>query len=409
MKKNIKKFIPTILAITMLSSTGVFANGNLISPNPMETKKEEMQKDNSKKMLVVKLMEKDSQKFFPAREVFEKLGFEIEYEPVNKMVTATKLPLYITFSSKEDAYTFSKMAPQKLGHAPIVIDGKTYVPITLLTEIMGMEDISVEDLTLKIMLENDEEMEMPELKQTIITDIDKDAKTITVEDYEKGEVVLNIKNLKIDYTTEDKELMIGQAVEVVYGDEMMASEPPMNNPKSLKVVTKYNIVKVLNMETDENGNKMILVEDKDLGEVLLLVSKDTKMPKDIKIEKGQYLKVAMSDAMTLSLPPQTVAKEIELYNMEMSKEDMNKAEMKEVTVVSVDKENKEIIVEDKDLGKVALNIDKDVMIEIENKDKKSEDIFNLVKKGDKIKVIFGDMMTKSLPPMNTPVKIMISK
>lgn len=432
MKKNIKKFIPAILALSMLGTSAVFADStenkeetSKVAVSDSEEKDDdikddmnddmEMEEKDSNKMLVVQLMEKNGHMLFPVREVFEELGFEVEYEPIYKVVTAIKSPLYVTFSSSKDAYTFAKMAPQKLGQAPVVVEGKTYVPVTLLTEIMGMEGISVEGSTLKIMLEDEKEDDLDiELKQNIITEIDKENNKITVMDFELGEVVLNIKDLKVEYTTEDKELMVGQAVEIVYGDEMTTSQPPMNTPKSLKVVTKYNIVKVLSVEEeDKNGNKKVLVEDKELGEVALIVSKETKMMEDVMLEKGQYLKVAMSNAMTMSLPPQTFAKEIEAISIEVEEDDnmdMEETEAKEVKVVSIDKENKQIIVEDKELGKVALNLDaKNIKIEMEDSDKAVEDIFSLVKEGQEIKVVFGDIMTKSLPPINTPVSIMLSK
>lgn len=423
MKKNIKKFIPAMMAVSMLATSVVFANtadktveASLITPAKQTTENDNSTENKVDKVLAVKLVENNGVKIFPVREVFEQLGFEIGYDNVTKIVTLSKDALYVTFSQKADAYTFSKMAPQKLGQAPIVIEGKTYVPVSLLTEIMGMEGVTVEDLTLTIKMEDTatETLEnakvLPILNKTIITAIDEKNNTITVSDEEKGEVVLNIKDLKIEYTTEAKSLAVGQAVEVVYGDAMTTSEPPVNTPKALKVINKYSLVKVISLEEDKDTKKL-LVEDEKLGEVALIISKDTKINDIEKFEEGQILKVAMSDAMTMSLPPQTVAKEISIFDIEkldIEEKDEEK-EAVEVKIVEFDKENKQITIEDEKLGKVVLNITDEVKLESEENQDKKLDNFDWAKKDAKIKVVYGDIMTRSLPPINNPVKIIVLK
>lgn len=427
MKKNIKKFIPAMMAVSMLATSVVFANtddktveASLITPAKQTTENDNSTENKVDKVLAVKLVENNGIKIFPVREVFEQLGFEIGYDNVTKIVTLSKDALYVTFSQKADAYTFSKMAPQKLGQAPIVIEGKTYVPVSLLTEIMGMEGVTVEDLTLTIKMEDTEAETLedakvlPILNKTIITAIDEKNNTITVSDEEKGEVVLNIKDLKIEYTTEAKSLAVGQAVEVVYGDAMTTSEPPVNTPKALKVINKYSLVKVISLEEDKDTKKL-LVEDEKLGEVALIISKDTKINDIEKFEEGQILKVAMSDAMTMSLPPQTVAKEISIFDIEkldIEEKDEEKDEEKEaveVKIVEFDKENKQITIEDEKLGKVVLNITDEVKLESEENQDKKLDNFDWAKKDAKIKVVYGDIMTRSLPPINNPVKIIVLK
>lgn len=410
MKKNIKKFIPAIMITTMLASSAVFADdasNSQKTENSIEV--EANQNINSSKATVVELIQEGENLLLPVRTTFESLGFEINYEPVGKIVTLTKGPVYVTFSTTKDAYTFARTAPQKLGQAPIVKDGSTYVPVTLLTDIMQMEGVTIEGLTLTIE-EKKEEAKLPELKQTIITEIDEEKNTITVEDSEKGTIILNSKDLKIEYTTDEKVLSVGQAVEVEYGDIMTASQPPMNTPKSLKVVQKYNIVEVLSVEKDEKENTRVLVKDSEMGEVMLIISKETKMEGLDDISAGQILKVAMSSAMTMSIPPQTFAKEIHPVSIEPATEITEQAveaEASEVEVISIDKENKQITVKDAKLGEVVLNMDGDVQIISEDSSNVSDNYE--FKVGQKLSVVYGPAMTRSLPPINSPVKLTILK
>ncbi|MDE6181725.1 MAG: copper amine oxidase N-terminal domain-containing protein, partial [Eubacteriales bacterium] len=364
MKKNIKKIIPVVMIASILGTSAVFASDS--SNKSVASTSETISTMEVSQNLVVELIQEGDNLLFPVRTVFEKLGFEVGYEPNGKIVTLTKDAQYITFSTIEDGYTFAKTAPQKLGQAPIVKDGHTYVPVTLLTEIMQMEGISVDGLTLTIEGETGEVK--TELAQTIITEINEKDNTITVKEPINGTIVLNIKDLKIEYTTEDKSLMVGQAVEVEYGDITTTSEPAINTPKSLKVVQKYNIVEVLNVEKDDKDNTKVLVKDSEMGEVVLIVSKETKMEGVEEIKVGQTLKVAMSNAMTMSIPPQTAAKEISVISIEINTEDEeNKdAEISEiftVEIVSIDKENNQVTIKDEKLGEVVLNINDNVKLE----------------------------------------------
>lgn len=410
MKKNIKKFIPAIMITTMLASSAVFAayaNNAQKIENSIEVGAN--QNINSSKATVVELIQEGENLFLPVRTTFESLGFEISYEPTGKIVTLTKGPVYVTFTTTKDAYTFARTAPQMLGQAPIVKDGSTYVPVTLLTDIMQMEGVTIDGLTLTIE-EKKEEAKLPALKQTIITEIDEEKNTITVKDSEKGTIILNSKDLKIEYTTDEKVLSVGQAVEVEYGDIMTASEPPINTPKSLKVVQRYNIVEVLSVEKDEKENTKVLVKDSEMGEVMLIVSKETKMEGLDDISAGQILKVAMSSAMTMSIPPQTFAKEIHYVSIEPATEITEQAveaEASEVEVISIDKENKQITVKDAKLGEVVLNMDGDVQIIFEDSSNVSDNYE--FKVGQKLSVVYGPAMTRSLPPINSPVKLTILK
>lgn len=411
MKKNLKNIIPAIIIATTIATSSIYANE--LPQNNAQNNNISATNNKTSNSVVTKLQKQGDLLLFPVRETFEALGFEVSYEPNFKIVTLAKGPMYVTFSTNKDGYTFARMAPQKLGTAPIVKDGVTFVPTTLLTEIMQLEGVTIDGLTMTISdemsSENVENTDNTDNTQTntqnlksnqiIISDINKDKSSITVEDPEKGEVVLNIKDLKIDFATDEKELMIGQAIEVVYGDIMTNSLPPINNPKSIKVVQKYNIVEVLSVEKDDKGYTRVLVKDAKLGEVILIVSNETKLDGVKEFSKGQILKVAFSNAMTMSLPPQTAAKEISIFNQ--STEEFSKVE-----IISVNKENKTITIKDAKLGTVVLNVSS---LEILDEDNKKVSDISILKEGQKLNVIFGAAMTRSLPPINNPVKVIVLK
>lgn len=412
MKKNIKKIIPMV-AIATLMTTSVFAN----SPKKENTTLEQSNvKENSiyingQLLENANLIKENGKTLMPVRAIFEKLGYEIDYDANNKIISMSKMPHYITFSTTKDAYTFSRMAPQPLGQAPIVKEGVTYVPVELF-DLMGMEIKLTSNNVLYIGdgLEQ-EESTSAKKEQIIIKEIDEKNNTITVEDDKRGIVVLNIKDIKIDYTTEDKDLMVGQALNVEYGDIMTASEPPINIPKSVKVVDKFSYGEVLNVEKDDKNNTLVSFKDEEIGEVVLVLSPDFKVDyttEDKEIKTGQYLEVVLSRVMTMSLPPMNTPKSVKVMeNVVVDKEQDKQEETIKgtATIKSVDKENKTILVTDEKMGDVVLNLHDD--LKVEYKDGVGAHAYYWLVEGQKLEIEYSPIMTRSLPPINNPIKILV--
>lgn len=368
------------------------------------------------------LIKENNKVLIPVRNIFEKLGFEIAYNANTKVISMTKGAQYITFATNADAYTFARMAPQPLGQAPVVKEGVSYVPVELF-DLIGM-DIKLTDNNVLYVGENLQETEEKSTENTkdnvaakknqiIIKEIDEKNNTITVEDDKRGIVVLNIKDLKMDYTTEDKQLMVGQALNVEYGEIMTASEPPINIPKSVKVVDKFSYGEILNVEKDDKNNTRVLFKDEEMGEVVLNLAPDFKVnfnTEDKELKKGQTLEVVLGRAMTMSLPPMTNPKSVSVINLKDNskeqKEDTNENTLKGIaTIKSVDKENETILVTDEKIGDVVLNINDDVKIEYKNGT--GTYAYNWMVAGQKIEVEYSPIMTRSLPPINNPVKILV--
>ena len=408
MKKNIKKIIPMV-AIAALMTTSVFAN----SPKKENTALEQSNvKENSiyingQLLENANLIKENGKTLMPVRAIFEKLGYEIDYDANNKIISMSKMPHYITFSTTKDAYTFSRMAPQPLGQAPIVKEGVTYVPVELF-DLMGMEVKLTSNNVLYIGYGvEQEESTSAKKEQIIIKEIDEKNNTITVEDDKRGIVVLNIKDVKIDYTTEDKDLMVGQALNVEYGDIMTASEPPINIPKSVKVVDKFSYGEVLNVEKDDKNNTLVSFKDEEIGEVVLVLSPDFKVDyttEDKEIKTGQYLEVVLSRVMTMSLPPMNTPKSVKVMENVAVEQEQDKQEETikgTATIKSVDKENKTILVTDEKMGDVVLNLHDDLKVEYKNGESE------WMVEGQKLEIEYSPIMTRSLPPINNPIKILV--
>lgn len=412
MKKNIKKIIPMV-AIATLMATSVFANSPKKENISLEQSnvKENSIYINGQLLENANLIKENGKTLMPVRAIFEKLGYEIDYDANNKIISMSKMPHYITFSTAKDAYTFSRMAPQPLGQDPIVKEGVTYVPVELF-DLMGMEVKLTSNNVLYIGdgLEQ-EESTSAKKEQIIIKEIDEKNNTITVEDDKRGIVVLNIKDVKIDYTTEDKELMVGQALDVEYGDIMTASEPPINIPKSVKVVDKFSYGEVLNVEKDDKNNTLVSFKDEEIGEVVLVLSPDFKVDyttEDKEIKTGQYLEVVLSRVMTMSLPPMNTPKSVKVMENVAVEQEQDKQEETikgTATIKSVDKENKTILVTDEKMGDVVLNLHDD--LKVEYKDGVGAYGYYWLVEGQKLEIEYSPIMTRSLPPINNPVKILV--
>ena len=411
MKKNIKKIVP-IVAILTLMTTSVFAN------NVIKGQKPAIEQSNVKENQIyidgevlenANLIKENGKVLMPVRAIFEKLGYEIQYISNSKTITMTNTPHFITFSTTKDAYTFSRMAPQPLGQAPVVKEGVTYVPVGLF-ELMGME-VELTSNNVLYIGEKSEEKTENRKKQIIIKEIDENEQMVLVNDPEMGDVSLNIKDLKIDYKTEDKALMVGQALEVEYGDMMTKSMPPMNTPKSVKVVDKISYGEVLNVEKDEKNNLRVLFKDEEMGEVVLNIAPNFKVEykgEDKELKEGQTLEVVLGKAMTMSLPPMNTPKSVIVIEdkKEEVENEMEDATIKgNATIKSVDKENKTILVKDEKMGEVVLNLHDDVKVEYKNA--VGMNAYNWMVEGQKLEVEYSPMMTRSMPPINNPVKIIV--
>ena len=76
----------------------------------------------------------------PLRAVAEALGYTVGWDDKTGNVT---VGIAMTLTIGRDYYTFAKMAPIELGTAPVVVDGRTFVPLHFFRDVMGLNNAYV--------------------------------------------------------------------------------------------------------------------------------------------------------------------------------------------------------------------------------------------------------------------------
>lgn len=262
-------------------------------------------------------------KMIPLRAVCESLGFTVDWDGEARKIEISKLPMYITCSPDKDGYTFAKTAPQLLGTAPVLKDGTTYVPVSFISEIMEGSVENGDDLKISL---SDVAVEPENAAASVyITEINKEAKSITVKDFDRGTVCVNItdeteiidskgEKLSFDALTDERQ------IKITYNDAMTASLPPITNAVKIEVTDEIpqeivsgavtEIVKENDKVTQleiENGDRKIVLNIFDETEIKDAAGKPVKAEN---IKKEDYLSVMTTGISTRSIPPQMTAVKI---------------------------------------------------------------------------------------------------
>ena len=262
-------------------------------------------------------------KMIPLRAVCESLGFTVDWDGEARKIEISKLPMYITCSPDKDGYTFAKTAPQLLGTAPVLKDGTTYVPVSFISEIMEGSVENGDDLKISL---SDVAVEPENAAASVyITEINKEAKSITVKDFDLGTVCVNItdeteiidskgEKLSFDALTDERQ------IKITYNDAMTASLPPITNAVKIEVTDEIpqeivsgavtEIVKENDKVTQleiENGDRKIVLNISDETEIKDAAGKTVKAEN---IKKEDYLSVMTTGISTRSIPPQMTAVKI---------------------------------------------------------------------------------------------------
>ena len=142
MKNTFKKFMAGSALIAMLATGSVFAEeAVLISEEPAaEVQVEET--ENQGTPLVenfrTKFEDIEGVTMVPVRAVAEHFGFNVEWVEESQAVNLSKGAVFVTFAINENSYAFSRMMPQPLESAPVLVNGDTtYVPVSLFEDILN--------------------------------------------------------------------------------------------------------------------------------------------------------------------------------------------------------------------------------------------------------------------------------
>ena len=305
-----KKLIGITMAAALAFSTAVTASANgKITVNGNEIEKT--------------YIENGGVKMIPLRAVCESLGFTVDWDGEARKIEISKLPMYITCSPDKDGYTFAKTAPQLLGTAPVLKDGTTYVPVSFISEIMEGSVENGDDLKISL---SDVAVEPENAAASVyITEINKEAKSITVEDFDLGTVCVNItdeteiidskgEKLSFDALTDERQ------IKITYNDAMTASLPPITNAVKIEVTDEIpqDIISGTVAEILNENEKIAQIEiEKDGRKTVLNISDETEIKtidgsalKAENIKKDDVLRVMTTGISTRSIPPQMTAVKI---------------------------------------------------------------------------------------------------
>lgn len=313
MKNNFRRFMAGATITAMMAAGTVFATeAVLISEEPatLETIEENISANVPVEPFITEYAVIDGITMLPLRAVAEHFGYAVEWDHESQSVTLTKGAVYVIFSINENAYAFSRMAPQTLEAAPTLVNNETtYVPESFFTKLLNLNTRAAED-----------KLEVVAPRIVTVLSMDTENKTITVMDDFYGEVVVNITDETVVgdgavafYASE------GTLIEIEYANFMTMSIPPQTNAVAIDFI---------NLPVDEevaegteilaiDGEK-VTVTDALYGELVLIVSEETeitsmgeKVAADV-LAVGQTIEVEYSEAMTRSLPPQTAAIKINI-------------------------------------------------------------------------------------------------
>lgn len=91
----------------------------------------------------------DGKVMVPLRAIAEGLGYEVAWKRETQSVDLMKGPQFTSVYIANNAYFKNKMAARPLSAPPVIVDGRTLVPVEFVTEILGY-GVSFDEATMKI-------------------------------------------------------------------------------------------------------------------------------------------------------------------------------------------------------------------------------------------------------------------
>ncbi len=259
----------------------------------------------------------------PLRAICEALGYEVGYDNESTMISLVKGAHYITMYPTKDEYTFSKMAPVSLGIAPQLVDDRTYVPVSLVENILQSVGCTV-DPNGEIRITDPKEEESTYRLVTLLEDVK--VGSALVMDEILGEVIVSFTEETIFQGVSLAEIKKDSEIMVEYTDNAVTmSLPAQASAASVMSVALYEEVNAPEAIASvayegtitEVGEDFVVLETEN-GEIRLNVSEETairhimnrRLYRIDDLEVGMKISGTHSEAATFSLPPQSAAIEI---------------------------------------------------------------------------------------------------
>lgn len=249
-----KQILSGALAFSiMVSGATVLADKNVEKLSNEEVISEKLEDDKILDLSSIKSYDKDGTKMVALREIAEEiLGLEVKWIDETRSVEVGSGSQWTSIKIGENSYFFARIAPFKLGQAPEIKDGLTYVPVEFFTDVLRYEIKS--------------EVETPEKEEIILSGFIK-----SVEELDGNKRILVAGN---EETTGLDEILLYISDETIVVDKA-GNEFKVEN---LKVGTKVRVVlpEIMTMSLPAQGTAVkILVENTDLH-IENLVDKDNK-------------------------------------------------------------------------------------------------------------------------------------
>ncbi len=412
MKKNTKKALATVAALSILASGSVFAAETVATDVNSEIDAVETADSvsiNGATISSVNVIDVNGTLMFPLRSVAEGFGYEVEWIEEGQVINLSKGAQFITMAINEDAYAFSRQAHRPLGSAPVLVDDTTtHVPINFLTDIIGGYYQVNEDGTYKF------------VNPSIVTVKEVNADNIIVEDSLYGDVIVKISEAtKITLNGETvtaEAIKTGETIAVEYSPEMTASIPPQTT--AIAIILKADVIEETETEvpafsgviTEIDESSVTVNDPQDPNAVRLIITDETVITKgmDKRIYKiddlqiGMTISGTMGETATMSIPPQCNAVTINIESGSAADE----AESVKFSGIITEIEGELVTVNDpQDPDAVRLVITDETVI-TKGLDKRIYKIDDL-QVGMEISGTIGEAATMSIPPQSVALTIEI--
>ncbi|SHK57742.1 Copper amine oxidase N-terminal domain-containing protein [Caminicella sporogenes DSM 14501] len=218
-------------------------------------------------------MKKNGVTMLPLRLIVETLGYQLKWNAENREIEITKGAHWIMVKIDKDQYTFGRMSPIALGTAPEIKDGKTYVPLNFITDILKIDVIRDETGTIHINNKKNSIENLSILETTgKIVEIQKinERTRILVKGKQLKNVgydiiALNItKDTKIKNPIDNtlvalKDLKKGDEIRVFYEPILTRSFPPIGTAQTIEVLKDIAVKdgKITDIRIDEKTSKVL--------------------------------------------------------------------------------------------------------------------------------------------------------
>lgn len=234
MNNRFKKVIVSTAALAMLSSAAVLAEEPVLISEPEADITVEETAAVPAAPITTPYEVIDGVTMLPLRAIAENFGYTVEWFEETQSVSITRGAQQISFSIGADLYAFSRMAPQPLGKAPVLVDDcTTYVPIALFTDFAGLNCYV-------------DETECTTVQPSIVSilSIEEDGSLVVADDF-YGEVVVRIGE-------ETKIIANGEAVssDLFAAEQLLAVEYGAAMTMSIPPQTTATVIEILNLPVE---------------------------------------------------------------------------------------------------------------------------------------------------------------